>query len=346
MNISTTQARGEYTNKLIALYKERPKVMTFLRSFFKNVESATKYVSIEVQRGTEKIAADVMRGTEGNRNSFSNVTGKTFLPPYYREYFDATELDLYDSLFTADSISAPIFAQFLDSVAEKFAMMVDKIERAYEKQCADVLLSGIITLNDGTTIDFKRKAGSMVDNTASPWSGAYSPFTQLEAGAQFLRETGKSQGTVYNAIFGPQVLAAFLDNADVKERQNLFHMNLDAIRAPQREAVGGTYHGEISIGSYKCRIWTYPEVYTAANGTTTPYLEAKKVIMIPEAPNFVMGFAAVPRLLSENAAPQKGAYVFGDFKDERNTAHIFDVKSAGVALPVAVDQIYTMEVLA
>jgi len=97
--IAITDARNLFTKKLVAVYLEQPRVFGFLRSFFKTDESDTKEVSIEVQRGTEKEAVDVMRGTEGNRNNMSKSTEKIFVPPYFREYFDATELDLYDRMF-------------------------------------------------------------------------------------------------------------------------------------------------------------------------------------------------------------------------------------------------------
>jgi hypothetical protein len=68
---------------------------------------------------------------------------------------------------------------------------------------------------------------------------------------------------------------------------------------------------------------------------------------LPEAPKFKLGFAAVPRLLKNaDSNVVKGAYLVGEYQDERNTAHIMDIKSAGVAVPVAVDQIYTMKAVA
>ena len=41
-----------------------------------------------------------------------------------------------------------------------------------------------------------------------------------------------------------------------------------------------------------------------------------------------------------------GAYVVGEYLDERNTSHVIEIKSAGIAIPVAVDQLYTVQVLA
>jgi len=350
MNISTTDARGLFTKTLIAVYKERTAPMSFLRSFFKVSESSTKQISIEVQRGTEKIAVDVARGTEGNRNSFSLSTEKIFVPPYYREYFDATELDLYDRLFGSTEIDAGVFSQFLESVAEKLMMLQDKIERAYERQCAQVFETGIVTLKNGTNIDFKRKAASLVDLGSGPgyWTvSGHDVYKDFENAGDFLRRTGKSQGAVLNAILGSEAWNEFLKNSEVRTRNDIKNISLDSIHAPQRNSVGATLHGQISAGSYLVNLWSYNEVYNDPDtNVITPYINGKKVIVLPENPNFKLAFAAVPRLIKAGQPVVKGAYIIGEYQDDRNVAHIMDIKSAGVAVPVGVDQIYTMQVKA
>lgn len=352
-SIAVSEARGLYTKMIVDVYKERISPQSFLRSFFKVKESATKYISVEVQRGTEKIAVDVQRGTEGNRNAFGLSTERIILPPYFREYFDGTDLDLYDRLFGASGeIDAAIFSQFMDSVADKYGMLQDKIDRAYEKQAADVLTTGVLTLADSSTIDFKRKAASIIDvadiNVNRRWTDSTNskPYDDLKAGAQFLREKGKSSGSVINAIMGGKAMTAFLDNTKVQARADIKNFSLDLISAPQRNSVGASYNGSVSAGAYRFDLWSYPEVYDNASGVSTQYVEEEKVILLPETPRFTMAFAAVPRLVGDGAQPLKGQYVLGDYIDQRNSAHIFDIKSAGVAVPVAVDQIYTMKVVA
>lgn len=344
-SITTQMARGEFTKKVIDVYKERPVATSFLRSFFPEKTSVTKTVSIEVQRGTEKVAVDVARGTEGNRNKFGLSTEKIFEPPYYREYFELTELDLYDRLMGSETIDSGVFAALADEAAEKMAMLRDKIERAYEKQCSEVLGTGIVTLKNGTNIDFKRKADSLKDNSGTPWTGANNPFTQIQTGCNFLRQKGKSQGAVYNMIMGSEALAAFINNSFVKDTADFRRIDHLSIRMPQRDSVGGVTHGEVSAGDYILRIWSYPEFYDDASGTSTAYLNAKKVIILPENPRFHLAFAAVPQLLTPGMAPSRGAYHIGEYTDERNSSHVMDIKSAGIAIPVAVDQIYTMQVV-
>jgi hypothetical protein len=345
--ISTTDARGLFTKKLIDVYKERTAPTAFLRSFFTVKEEVTKELSIEVQRGTEKIAVDVERGTEGNRNQFTRSTEKIFIPPFYREYFDATQLSLYDRLFGSEAIDAGIFNAFLEQVADKLRMLQDKIERSYELQCSQVLETGIVTLNAATNIDFKRKTASKVDlGAGNYWAAAnVDPSTSIEAGCNFLRQVGKAQGGTYNMIMGSSALVDLISNEKIQKRADIKNFSLDSVLAPQRNSVGASLHGQISAGSYRVNLWAYPEFYDNTSGVSTPYVNPKKAILLPEAPKFVLGFAAVPQLVTELGA-RKGAYIISDYKDERNASHIFDIKSAGVAIPTAVDQIYTMQVVA
>ena len=352
--ISTLHARGIFTTKVIAIYKDMTMPTAFLRSFFPTKTSNSKYVQIAVMRGFEKIAVDVQRGTRGNRNQFSLSSQKTFLPPYYHEYLDATELDLYDLIWnTEGTINTNVFAEFLKDVAEKVAALIMKIERSYEVQCREALHTGIVTLSNGTNIDYKRKAGSLIAYGAGIdfSSGSVDPNSVLESGAEFLRTEGKVSGGMYNTIMGKEAFAAYKNNSNIKDVADLRRFQLIDVRMPQRQATGATLHGVAAIGSYETLIWTYPEFYDTESQEHNPYIDPKKVIVLPENPKFDFGFASVPRLLGKKAdvgagvSGERGAFLIGETLDEINTAHNVDVKSAGVAILTAVDQVWTAEVL-
>ena len=83
-------------------------------------------------------------------------------------------------------------------------------------------------------------------------------------------------------------------------------------------------------------------------------MNTNKCVILPQKPRFILSYAAVPRLLmgtNQSAAmgsstTTEGAFVIGDYTDARLTAHIFDIKSAPLFIPVTVDQIYTVQVVA
>lgn len=350
INIPAIQARPLFTQMTVAVYRERMKAMNFLRSFFINDETVTKLISIEVQRGFENVAVDVYRNSEGNRNTFGKSTQKTFEPPYYDEFLELTSLDLYEMLFLSPSVTDEVFAAFVSMVADKMIVITDKIERAYELQCSQVLIDGIVQLKSGDNIDFLRKADSLVDlGAGNYWDGAaVDPNTVLETGCRFLREVGKSSGGVVNVIMGSAAFAAMTNNTIVKGRKAYIKdYAFDRLTPPQRDSTGGSFHGEVEVGAYSARIWSYPEVYNhPVTGVITDYIDRKKIVMLPEKPNFKLAFAAVPQLVDEGTMPKKGAYLVQEFKDPRKASHVVDIRSAGLAIPVAVDQIFTAKVLA
>lgn len=353
MNISSTDARALFTKQLVDVYQERIRPTSFLRSMFPTITAPTKEISIEVERGFERIAADVVRGTEGNRNTFSKSTEKIFVPPLFREYFDATQLDLYDRVLGSQgNANEGLFVALMNSVADRIGLLQDKIDRSYERQCAQVLETGIVTLKQGiANIDYKRKAASIVDLNADGgyWSTAANPFTQIEHGCTFLRTVGKSGDAVFNLILGSSSLAALLANSVFLTRQNLFNMALDQVQGPIRNGVGAAFHGIVTAGSYKVQLWSYPQYFDDPDNAnaSTPYIDAKLAILVPIAPRFKFSYAAVPQLIGQpGEMPKQGAYIVGQFVDERKAAHDFDIQSAGLAIPVAVDQIYTMQTLA
>jgi hypothetical protein len=345
MAIPVQDARSLFTKMVVSVYKEKVSTTSFLRSFFPPMEVMSKEISIEVQRGFEKVAVDVERGTNGNRNTFSKSTEKSFVPPFYWEYLTANEHRLYDVAIGMQNEVG--FTQLTMELADDLFKLQQKIERAYELQCAQALETGIVQLNAGTNINFNRKSGSLEDLSASPWSvGTNNPLTDLENGAKFIRQVGKSQGGTYNVIMGSLAYSAFESNTIVKARADIKSYSLDSIREPQRNSVGGSYQGSVSAGAYKFNIWTYPEYYDNAQGVSTPYVNDKKIIILPESPNFKLVFGAVPQLIENGTVQQSGAYLIQDFVDQRATAHEISIKSAGVAIPTAIDQIYTAKVLA
>ena len=352
MAIPTVDATALYTKNLVAVYNEMTTVTGFLRSFFRTDLALTREVSIAVRRGTEKVAVDVKRFQEGNRNIFSHSDEKIFLPPMYWEYLEMTNHRLYEVVVgaIANGDGGNFFAGLVQEQARDFFELQKKIERAIEIQCAQVFDTGIVQLQNSANIDFKRKAASLVDKgSGNYWAtGTISPYDDLENGANFLRQIGKAQGAVFNVLMGSEALRDFLSNTIVKERADILRYNLDTIDTPQRDAVGSSFHGEVSAGAYRFRIWTYPEFYDNSAGVSTAYINTKKAIILPENPSdFVVSYGLVPQLIDDNGTvPQNGEYLIQESRDTLQASHQMHIKAAPIAVPVSVDQIYTVQVVA
>lgn len=346
--ISVQDARGLLTKGVVATYKEVKPVGAFLMSFFTPVESMTKTVSIEVRRNNRSIAVDVKKHDSGNYNKFTKSTEKIIEPPMYHEYMIASDHELYDvAVNDLQNGGTTFFPQLIEGLASDNLELIAKIEEAKEKQCADILEFGTVVLENNVSLDYGRKAASLVAyNASTDFSiGTVNPYKVIEDGCQFIKTTGKAQGAVFNCLMGSATLSAFLNNTIVKERSDIRNFSLDAVAAPQRNAVGASFHGEVSCGSYIVRLWSYPETYTKG-GSDFKYLNDKKLVLLPETTNFKMVYAAVPQLIENGGTiPQKGQYLMSEYFDQRNTAHEMHIKSRPIAVPVAIDQIYTLTVL-
>lgn len=354
MSIPANLAMANFTNNLVKVYTQIPPVKNFLGMFFPALESPTRYLYWSVRREGEPVAVNVLRGTEGNRNTFSIHTDKVVDPPYYRESFDLTQTDLYYRTFSSDQIDASVMEGYMAWAADHLQSLHNKIKRAEELQRAQFLTDGIVTLAQGATVNFERKAASMPAYGAGyDWTiDTVNPFETIANQCKFLRTVGKAQGGNFIIIMGDEAKNAFDQNPFVLERQKTFNMKLDDLKPPFREANGSAYHGRISAGDYTLDIFTYPE-YRDLSGVSTAYLDPKKVIVIPENPVWNQGYAAVPMLPKAGTSGmglsipgiKKGQYVVGDYVDQRATAWIMDIKSSSIVLPTAIDMVSTNQVV-
>ena len=152
--ISILQAHAQFTQKVVAVYNQIPKSTAFLRSFFKVKETNTKEVSIMVKRGTEYVAVDVERGTNGNRNRFSKSSQKVYIPPFFNEHFDLTEMKFYDVF--ANATGTVDAATFKEMSEQKDILIVDT--RSKETYTVEGTVPGAWYIG--------------LDGTFAPWVGA------------------------------------------------------------------------------------------------------------------------------------------------------------------------------
>jgi hypothetical protein len=353
MLISTADARGLVTKKLVQVYSTRKTTTKMFSSFFKKVETGTLAVSIEVQRGTEKIAIDVERGTEGNRNKFDSATEKMFIPAFYNEWFDVTEVDLYDNLFVDSFVDLGVVTNFLNNLADKYAALQDKIERAIEKLCADALEFGSIQLYDGSLVKFGRKSGSFPNAGAGNYwaTGTTDPFAQIRADIDFIRAEAMIESPVYNLICGSTAFDDLYKNTTFLSRQDLVNLKIDNIVSPILKAPGAYLHGTITAGSYRVQLWTYTGQYRNAANTLVPYMNPKKTILLPETTDFTLAFGGIPQIIGANSdspalALDKRAFSPYQIVDERKVSIQYGLKSAPLPIITAVDSIVTRQVVA
>jgi hypothetical protein len=353
--INATQIRPLYTEALATWYDERLnlKASDFFRSFFKDRLCKERYPAYEVRRATETVATPVIRGQIGNRNVSQKSTLKVVDPFFFFEYFDATQQDFYQRLFASGTWNINTLTELVNGIGMQQMEQKKKIERAIEIYCSQVLETGIITdLKTGDTqLDFGRKAGSIVNlGSGNYWANSGTdPYKTFSDAGDWLRQNGKVQSYILNAIVGDKAIEDLLTNSTWLERQKLFNTRLDDVVPPTQMNTLARYHGTISAYNYRVRLWTYPEVYKdPISGDYKKYMNENKVIIMPENPDFEVMFGAVPQLVTPGAptmSVQVADFVYKERIDEWMSVHEFGVQSSPMPVPVAIDTIYTAQVV-
>jgi hypothetical protein len=363
MAISIIDHSAKIASKLVGKFEEMIVVRSGFSGWFPEETTPTLEVDVEVQRDNDLIAVDVVRFTEGNKNKYSKVSEHKYVPPFFKEDYDFQRDQVYMNTVALGvglenaQVNKVIALNAFKNVSKNRA----KIERAIRKQQADVLQTGIVTLNNGDNIDYRRKAESMVnvDTDGDYWSVSASatPLSDIRKGMDFLRNIGNSGGSSVNVVMRSAAYEAFLASAEIKDQgvnviQQIQRIN---INMPQFDgATGFAHQGIISAGDFTVNLWTYNEKYTDANGDTQYYLANNLVVMIPDdfAGKTIFGGLPVLNQMSVGGVSTdvpgvaEANYLIRAYSDKKTLSSTIELTSAPLVVPFTIDKIYTMQVLA
>jgi hypothetical protein len=360
MAISIIEHTPAMTSKVVGAFKEIIPVSEGFSQWFPRETTPSFYVDIRVRRGTRKIATDVVRFTEGKATKNAKITESKYLPPYYElEYFFNHD-EIYMRSLEFGTLSSPqanklISQNALDNLVEQRNM----IERAVRKQQAQVFQTGVITLINGDSIDFKRKAESIVDVSGSNpyWNNASTakPLDDIAAGGVFLRNTGTALGNELNLITRSGNISKLLATDQVKELGDYKWIERVNIGFPEfTESTGFTFHGQVAAGDFRVNLWSYDDIYENEDGTNSYYLDDDNVILLPK--NFEgktifgalpgMSNASIDGMATKVPAAIEAEFLIVPFYNERTISSGIKMSSAPIVIPITVDRIFTMKVIA
>lgn len=349
--IKLNQHKETITKLTIARFSDDVAPKLGLGAFFPARTSIEEELAIEVQRNRQLVAVDVVRCTDARLNTFSKYSEKLFKPPYFNEGFVFSSCKRYGVTFgrrTNPTVNDA--ASMVDEASSNLIALRNKISRAIELMRASVLQTGTVTLVNGDSIDFKRKAGSMpVLNGTNVWTNAASkPLADLKAGATFLRQEGLSTGSRVNVIMGENAFSNFMANSTVTEQAQWKNITRLELGMPQFDEVTGfVYQGVVAAGDYQFVIWTYNSWYEQDNGTKVQYIDTNNVIMLPNDFDGVTGYAGLPAVFDVDGKdivmPVEAEFFVHDYVDQKKKAWMFEVSSAPLPIPVSIDRMYTIK---
>ena len=291
-------AMGEFSMAVMQKVEVLPNVDQGFKNFFSEGTSVTRGIKLFVERQGRPIAIDVAVGEKGITTRRDKSTQKNYIPAYFDYKFNYSALEEYEQIMGQDNsiVDTGIFNELVENTARGVQENADRLERRREYQRAEALLTGFVTMKNGDTLDFKRKAASLVDySTDFGWDvDTNSPDIILRQGAEFLITEGKvSATTPFNIIGGANALQALKDNP-------IFQGYADNRRYTEvmfDTGVGTndlTPHGTIKAGNFRFNLWGYTGYYTDPDtGVETPYMDTDKIIILPDTQVFSMRFCGV-----------------------------------------------------
>lgn len=326
----------------------------FLSNFFREeVISPVDEIELDVVRGSRKIAADVVRGGGvGNTNYVQQYTNKAYKVPLYWEQTPITASMLNKRVPGMDAFRSPAMSEAAKigyHVGMAQSEQVKKIKRAIELQAAQVLQTGIVTLKNSDSIDFK-KDSTLNNVPAVKWDNASGlPIDDIEALCIEIYKKGKIKPD--SVIFSADSWMAFRKNTSV---QNFFDKRFiePGLLRPEETVLGATLQGRISIGDFRLNLYTYDGFYENSSGSNVSYMNAETVIVMSMNAQLAKGYGAT-EVLTESREEYRnmglpelpefvaGAYV--PFYYSMYPSSMFaGVQSAPIVIPKAIDTIGTI----
>lgn len=359
MAIPVVQAREVFIQGMVAGYTDIAEPTSFLNTFFPTITQVGKTVSVNIARGKRQIAQDILRGTDGNLNRATQSTMKAYLPPFYHELINVSELDVYDYVFnTANGmVETRALDNFIEVALSEMSMVSGLITRAINKQYADILKTGMIQINASEDIDYDRTTSTTTDAAsiwAIPaglkWTTSGNAEITLKAQLEWMRKEGKiSTGGDIPVVMGEEAKTAFMADPSIQAKLNYRRADNAGIIQPRLEATGASFHGYVTVGNYNLQIWTYADSYEDEAGNDIKYVDDKDVHIIPSSfvGNTVM--ASVPRLPNLKSAAEQTimnrlssvapGYVPDSFMKPEVSAWMVGMKAAPLALVKSKDRL-------
>jgi hypothetical protein len=287
----------------------------FLSGFFQtppqNFFNAEK-VDLDIMRDDEDVAIAVEDISVSPRmNAATQYTNKAFTPPIFKEAGVITAWDTIKRQPGQDPFVDPDFNANATLQAFKiFRRLENKLRRAVELMCSQVLTTGTVTCVDATgaqlyVLNYVPKS-THISTVSNAWNGGSAdPLSDLTAFTSTIRTDGRAMPT--KAIFGATAWQDFLGNAKVQSQINRFGLQLgqlNPVPAPDTRGIGATFQGYLWVGNYKIEAWTYDGWYRdPQTGNHLPYVPATKVIVLCDGARLDLAYGAIPILRRPEAGP-------------------------------------------
>lgn len=330
----------ETRTMIAALEKFFPPKTFLLDTFFKNTEIFdSKYVQLDVYKGSRKIAPYVRRKAPGQVVGSEGFTTHTYEPPYVKPKDVLEPSKLANRLIGENPYSTSSPQQRQSEYIAKVMMKLDSmITRREEQQASEALFTGKIVLEEGD-IDFGLDSTHNLTLSGSDlWSHADSdPYAQFETWSDLiLKDSGYLPDV---SILSKEAIAALLTNVKFKAKLDLLKLNIGTID-PKTFANGVKFYGTIT--GLGIDLWGYNETYLDTDGTTTKRMVPEnKVLLASTQMRGTRLYGAIEHLQSL-VGVKRFPY---SWEEHDPSARFLQIHSAPLMNPVDIDAYLVADVL-
>jgi len=264
-------------------------------------------VTLDIRRGSEDIAIVITDLATGTRMNADDIyTNKEFTPPIFDESFAINSYDLINRQFGMNPYESPSFqADAMTKFMIGMRKVEDKIARAIELQCAQVMQTGALSLinSAGTvlyTVNFMPKATHMI-TAGTAWNAVGADIVgNLETAAGVVRSDGLGNPDMIE--MGIDAWNVAIADTNFKALFETRRADLGRITPMQSTGNGGNFRGVVEIGNYSMELWTYDGRYKhPQTGVSTPYLTPANVIVRDSSAPLDLTFGAIPMIVPPEA---------------------------------------------
>jgi hypothetical protein len=266
---------------------------TYLKDrYFSPVEfHKTMKIDIDKIKGDRAVSTYVSKEDGSIKVDDKTFDTSSFTVPAIKEHTFTTAGQLIDERLPGENIYEDVSPAERSQIklAQDQAMLSDRADRAEEKQCSELLQTGIVTVvyaNGAVgSIDFGLLASHKVSLlTTDAWDDAGSnPVADLLAGFEKIKDdSGK---LVSDVIMGSDAASAFINNTSIAALLDNRRTEMGEINPRELNAQGVRYVATLKRPTID--IWEYVELYDSPTSTKqVPYIDRKKVVMIGEGADF------------------------------------------------------------
>ena len=269
-------------------FEARQRPSGFFTNLCKKIHTLSGKVELQTRTIKNIISVDVQKGTGARYHDLSGYDTVEYEIPLYNDaekipetFFD--EQQFGETKYTYNA------AKLVNRISNGQGIFSDAQRRAEQKQVADGILTGKVTLVGGDAIEYKKDATHDITPT-NKWASADATIaTDVAKACKLSRIDGKHGSKTFNLLLNGDDVNSVITNPEIQKlAKSLDGISRVAIGMPEEKTPGGTLEGVFATNDNIIYVWSNSETFTIPEGygfdnegQEASYLPQGRAILLP-----------------------------------------------------------------